>query len=65
MDTVGQNLADVVSFLLERNIAYRIEYTKPTRDFFAVDETELFVIRQKEEDGMLLLTAAAKMRKEV
>lgn len=65
MDTVGQNLSDVVSFLLERNIAYRIEYTKPTRDFFAVDETELYVVRQRETDGVLILTAAAKLRKEV
>jgi len=66
VDTVGQKLQAVVSCLEKDKIGYRVVYTRPVRDFFAVDEKELFVVRQKmDAEGRLVLTAAAKMRKEV
>jgi hypothetical protein len=65
VDTVGQRLNDAVMLLKEKNISFKVEYTKPARDFFAVDGDNMFVIRQRCEDDFLVLTAAAKMRKEV
>ncbi len=42
-------------------ISYTSKLAKPTRDFFPVDDTRLYVIRQREiADGKLLLTLAAK-----
>ena len=47
--------------LREANVSYTTERTRPTRDFFPVDEDRLYVIRQREGvDGKLLLTLAAK-----
>ena len=47
--------------LREANVSYTMERTRPTRDFFPVDEDRLYVIRQREgADGKLLITLAAK-----
>ena len=47
--------------LREANGSYTTEWTRPTRDFFPVDEDRLYVIRQREgADGKLLITLAAK-----
>jgi hypothetical protein len=47
--------------LREANVSYTTERTRPTRDFFPVDEDRLYVIRQREgADGKLLLALAAK-----
>ena len=47
--------------LREANVSYTTERTRPTRDFFPVDEDRWYVIRQREgADGKLLLTLAAK-----
>ena len=47
--------------LREANVSYTTERTRPTRDFFPVDEDRLYVIRQREgADGKLLITLAAK-----
>ncbi|MCR5757178.1 MAG: aliphatic sulfonate ABC transporter [Selenomonas sp.] len=47
--------------LQEANISYTIEMTRPTRNFFPVDENRLYVVRQRvAADGKLMLTLAAK-----
>ena len=47
--------------LREANVSYTTERTRPTRDFFSVDEDRWYVIRQREgADGKLLITLAAK-----
>jgi len=47
--------------LREADVSYTTERTRPTRDFFPVDEDRLYVIRQREgADGKLLLALAAK-----
>ena len=47
--------------LREANISYETEISRPTRDFFPVDEHRLYVVRQRQDaDGKLLLTLAAK-----
>ena len=58
---------DVAELRLNQvGIAYSFEITRPTRDFFKVDEETLYVVRQKlTEQKKLLLTLAAKQRKEV
>lgn len=66
MDIVGLPLSYAIDKLAEKNYRYKIERTVPTRDYFKVDGEKCFVIRQQRlEDGSFLLTAAAKMRKEV
>ncbi len=52
--------------LNQAEIAYSVEITRPARDFFKVDEENLYVVRQKlMNQNILLLTLAAKQRKEV
>jgi hypothetical protein len=47
--------------LQEAKISYETEISRPTRDFFPVDEHRLYVVRQcLQADGKLLLTLAAK-----
>lgn len=59
-------LEDAIKKLMEKNYQYKIEHTVPTRDYFKIDKDICFVIRQRQiENGVYLLTVAAKMRKEV
>ena len=46
--------------LREANVSYTTERTRPTRDFFPVDTNRMYVIRQREAEGKLLVTLAAK-----
>ena len=65
-DVVGRPLAEAERLLSEEKIHYVVEISRPTRDFFKIDEKRLYVIRQKWlDDGRLQLTLAAKLRKEV
>lgn len=66
MDAVGRFLEDVITEMKEKNCMYTIEHTIPTRDFFKIDESQLYVVRQTTgKDGVHQLVVAAKMRKEV
>lgn len=66
LDTIGLPLEEAVWLLQQANLAYRIEWTYPTRNFFPVDRNFTYVIRQRlGEDGAVELTIVAKMRKEV
>lgn len=66
MNAVGRRFEVVKNELIVANCQYTVENTLPTRDFFKVDEDNLYVIRQKEmEDGSWQFIVAAKMRKEV
>ena len=46
--------------LQEAQVAYVTEITRSTRDFFPVDTNRMYVIRQREAEGKLLVTLAAK-----
>lgn len=66
MGVVGLLLEDALFRLAEKNYQYEVSYTVPTRDYFQVDKEKYFVVRQRlHGEGYYLLTAAAKMRKEV
>ncbi len=66
IDVVGCLLSVAEKWLQTEQIRYTIEKTVPTRDFFKVDDDQLYVVRQKlMPTGELQLVVAAKMRKEV
>jgi len=49
------------ALLGEKNLSFRTEITRPTRDFFKVDESRLYVVRVREQKkASVLLTLAAK-----
>lgn len=65
IDVVGRPLEEAEHLLQEVKVAYVLERSRPTRDFFKIDEAKLYVIRQRWIDDTLQLTAAARLRKEV
>ena len=66
MNAVGRRFEAVKKELIVANCQYTVKNTLPTRNFFKVDEADLYVIRQKAcEDGSWQFIVAAKMRKEV
>ena len=46
--------------LQEAQVAYVTEIIRSTRDFFPVDTNRMYVIRQREAEGKVLVTLAAK-----
>lgn len=66
MDLLAQPLAAARQKLNELNCQYTVKITRPTRNFFAVNDDSLYVIRQRaDSDGICHLVAAARMGKEV
>ncbi|VBB08061.1 Hypothetical protein LUCI_3326 [Lucifera butyrica] len=66
MDTLAQPLAAVTARLEARGLRYTIVVTRPPRNYLAVNENCLYVIKQQiDREGTYHLVAAAKMRKEV
>ena len=66
MDTVGFQLQDVIKKLDNEGWKYTIQYTYPTRDYFPLDETMVYVVKQQQgNDGSLNLIVAATMGKGV
>lgn len=46
-------------------LACEIEWIRPTRNFFPIDEQSPYVVRQKREGDTVKLVLAARLRKEV
>lgn len=66
MDLVGLPLSEAIACLKDANYSYTISKTIPTRDYFKVDDDQLYVVRQHvQEANTYFLMTAAKMRKEV
>ena len=66
IDVIGRSLPEAEKLLQAEQINYVIEISRPTRDFFKLDEKRLYVIRQKlMDDGNLQLIAAARLRQGV
>jgi hypothetical protein len=60
-DVLGYPWPEAERMLKEAGCAYAVERTCPTKDFFPIDENQLYVIRgQWLPDGSLKLTLAAK-----
>ena len=65
-DVIGRPWTEAEALLKSAGCHYQMEITRPTRDFFKTDSTCLYVIRLREQaDGTLLLTLAAKQKKNV
>ena len=68
-DVLGRTAEEAKALLDAAGISYTTELTRPTKDFFPVDEAKLYVVRVvKCPDGSCRLTLAAKQikpRKEV
>ena len=63
---VGRPWAEAKELLGAAGENYITERTRPTRDFFKIDESQLYVVRQlKQASGIWQLTLAAKLQKEV
>lgn len=66
MDFLSQPLKLVAAKLQDFNIPYTVRITRPTRNYFKLEDDSLYVIRQQQDaDGIYHFTAAAKMGKEV
>lgn len=64
MEYVGLPAVEAIERLNSRNIRFSVKYTVPIKGYFKVDPDMLYIIRTRElENGVLELTAAAKMRK--
>ncbi len=63
---IGLPAVEAICRLNDRHIKFEMKYTVPIKGFFKVNPDMLYIIRTRElENGILELTAAAKMRKEV
>lgn len=66
IDVIGRLLSEAESMLCKYHIEYTVEQTRPGRDFFPIDDSRLYVVKQvEEENGKLRLTVAAGLRREV
>ena len=65
-DVAGYPLEEAKRILEAAGIGYDISLTRPTKHFFPVDESCLYVVRQTARaEGGFCLIVAAKQRKEV
>ena len=64
-DVLGRPLDEAEHLLAQAGCAWQTEITRPVRDFFKTDNTCLYVVRVREQaDGTIMLTLAAKQRKQ-
>jgi len=65
-DLVGRPFEEAEAIAKTAGLSVKTEMTRPERDFFPVDERCLYVVRQRQlADETILLTLAARLRKEV
>lgn len=61
-DILGLSWSEAESLLKESGKAYRMNLTRPTRNFFETDEQSPYVIRTKYgADGILEITLAVRL----
>ena len=64
-DVLGRPVEDVVKLLTDAGVEYVTELTRPTRNFFPVDDAKLYVVRAVNcSDDSCRLTLAAKQKKQ-
>ena len=64
-DVLGRPVEDVVKLLTDAGVEYVTELTRPTRNFFPVDDAKLYVVRAVTcPDASCRLTLAAKQKKQ-
>ncbi len=60
---IGMPLRYAISVLHEENITYRVERTWARSRFFQCDENELYVVRTRMENGIVVLLVDATLKK--
>lgn len=60
---IGMPLRYAISVLQEKNAPYIIERTAARSRFFPRDEENLYVIRAREQDGVICLLVNATLKK--
>ena len=65
VDVLGIPWQEAKERLEALEILYDVEQTRPTRDFFPIDEQSPYVVRQRREGDKIKLVLAARLRKEV
>lgn len=66
IDVIGRLLSEAESILRQSHVDYTVEWMRPGRDFFPLDDSRQYVVKQVEgENGKLRLTVAAGLRREV
>ena len=65
VDVLGIPWQEAKERLEALELLYDVEWTRPTRDFFPIDEQSPYVVRQRREGDTMKLVLAARLRKEV
>ncbi len=65
VDVLGRSWQVAKERLDALALSYEIEWTRPTKDFFPVDEQSCYVVRQRREGDKIKIVLAARLRKEV
>jgi hypothetical protein len=64
VDAIGRPLTEVISQMEQLEIQYRVERSRPTRNLSHLDQSALYVVRQRvDSDEIHHLIVAAKMAK--
>ncbi len=64
-DVLGLSWDEAKRRLEALGLAYETVWTRPTRDFFPVEESSPYVVRQRTEGDIIKIVLAARLRKEV
>lgn len=60
---IGMPLRYAISVLQEKNVSYAVERTTARSRFFSRDEESLYVVRAREQDGVVHLLVNANLKK--
>ncbi len=64
-EVLGRSAEEAEALLREAGVAFTTELTRPTRNFFPVDDAKLYVVRAVTcPDASCRLTLAAKQKKQ-
>ena len=64
-DVLGRPIEEAERLLADTGVKYSTELTRPTRNFFPVDDAKLYVVRAVNcSDDSCRLTLAAKQKKQ-
>ena len=65
VDVLGIPWQEAKERLEALGLLYDVEQTRPTRDFFPIDEQSPYGVRQRRDGDKIKLVLAARLRKEV
>lgn len=65
VDVLGIPWQKAKERLAALGLCCEVEWTRPAKDFFPIDEQSPYVVRQRREGDKIKLVLAARLRKEV